>query len=192
MPRFLVLSAILFLFVENMPAERPFDFATTPGKLPKQVVPTEYAIRILPNIEKLTFTGSETVNLDVRAPVRELVLNALEIEIASASVDDKPVPRDAIKIDNEKQLVTISVSAELAAGSHKLALEFSGKINQGGQGLYYMPYQEEGTGAKKIALGTQFEATDARRMFPCWDEPSFRARFQLTAVVPENFTAVSK
>ena len=40
-------------------------------------------------------------------------------------------------------------------------------------------------------LGTQFEATDARRLFPCWDEPSFRARFQLTAVVPENFTAVS-
>ena len=47
------------------------------------------------------------------------------------------------------------------------------------------------TGAKKIALGTQFEPTDARRMFPCWDEPSFRARFQLTAVVPENWLAVS-
>src|ERR1051326_144526 len=54
-----------------------------------------------------------------------------------------------------------------------------------------MPYQEQGTGAKKIALGTQFEASDARRFFPCWDEPSFRARFQLTVVVPENWLAVS-
>src|ERR1700730_15641308 len=54
-----------------------------------------------------------------------------------------------------------------------------------------MPYQEQGTGAKKIALGTQFEPSDARRFFPCWDEPSFRARFQLTAVVPENWLAVS-
>ena len=53
------------------------------------------------------------------------------------------------------------------------------------------PYQEQGTGAKKVMLGTQFEATDARRMFPCWDEPVFRSRFQLTAVVPEKFTAVS-
>ena len=42
-----------------------------------------------------------------------------------------------------------------------------------------------------MMLGTQFEATDARRLFPCWDEPSFRARFQLTAVIPENWTAIS-
>src|SRR5205814_88972 len=79
----------------------------------------------------------------------------------------------------------------LSAGDHTLGLTFSGKINQQGQGLFYMRYQEQGTGAKKIALGTQFEATDARRLFPCWDEPSFRARFQLTAVVPENWLAVS-
>src|SRR5207244_5626242 len=64
-------------------------------------------------------------------------------------------------------------------------------INEQGRGFYYMPYQEQGTGAKKIALGTQFEPADARRFFPCWDEPIFRARFQLTVVVPENWLAVS-
>jgi len=72
-----------------------------------------------------------------------------------------------------------------------LVLAFSGKINAQGQGLFYAGYQEQVTNEKKVMLGTQFEATDARRMFPCWDEPSFRARFQLTVVVPENFTAVS-
>jgi aminopeptidase N len=191
MPRLLVLSLILFLFVPSMTTEKPFDFGSTPGKLPKHVVPSQCDVRIVPNIDKLTFTGSETVNLEVRAPVRELVLNVAEIEIASASIDDKPVPQNAVKIDNQNELLTIGLPAELAPGPHTLALGFSGKINQQGRGLYYMPYQEQGTGAKKVALGTQFEATDARRFFPCWDEPSFRARFQLTVVVPENWLAVS-
>jgi len=189
--RLLLLLAISFIFGAKLNAEKPFNFESTPGKLPKQVVPLEYSIRIVPNIDKLTFTGAETVKLDVRGPVRELTLNALEIEIANASIDDKPIPEGAIKIDNKNELLTIALPLQLPAGSHTLALGFSGKINQRGRGLFYMRYQEEGTGAKKIALGTQFEATDARSFFPCWDEPSFRARFQLTAVVPENWIAVS-
>jgi aminopeptidase N len=191
MRRSLVLTLILFLFVVKMPAEKPFDFATTPGKLPKQVVPNEYAVRIEPNLEKLTFTGSETIKIEVRAPVREFVLNAADIVLSSAALDGKTVPPNVIKIDNQNELLQIPLGSELPAGKHELALSFSGKINQQGRGLYYMPYQEEGTGAKKVALGTQFEATDARRFFPCWDEPSFRARFQLAAVIPENWTAVS-
>ena len=75
-----------------MSAERPFDFENTPGKLPKQVVPTEYVIRIIPDIDKLTFTGTETVKLRASAPVHQLVLNALELEIASATVDGKTLP----------------------------------------------------------------------------------------------------
>jgi aminopeptidase N len=179
------------MFVPHMKAEKSFNFETTAGKLPKQVVPAEYSIRIIPDIEKLTFTGSETLKLNVRAPVRELVLNALELEITSASVDDKMLPQSAVKIDKRNELLTLTLPSELAAGDHMLALSFSGKINQQGQGLFYMQYQEQGTGATKIALGTQFEATDARRFFPCWDEPSFRARFQLAAVVPKNWLAVS-
>jgi len=172
-------------------AEKPFDFATTPGKLPKQVVPEEYAIRIVPDIEKRAFTGSEMVKLNVREQVKQLVLNALEIKITKAALDGKALPASAIKLDPKQETLTLTLGNELPAGAHNLELEFTGKINQQGQGLYYAPYQEQGTGAKKVMLGTQFEATDARRMFPCWDEPSFRAKFQLTAVVPENFTAMS-
>ena len=190
--RALVFHCIVCItFAASIKAEKPFDFATTPGKLPKQVVPTDYAIRIVPNIEKLTFAGTETVKLSVRAPVRKLVLNALEIEIASAAIDDKTLPKSAVNIDRKNELVTIALASGLPAGDHNLALTFSGKINQQGQGLFYARYQEQGTAAKKTMLGTQFEATDARRLFPCWDEPSFRARFQLTAVVPENWLAIS-
>ncbi|PYL02195.1 MAG: aminopeptidase [Verrucomicrobia bacterium] len=193
------------LFVITLPgvmtAENPFSFKDTPGKLPKEVVPTDYSIRIVPNIEKLRFSGTETVRLSVRKPVRQLVLNALELEISEASLDGKPLSKSAINIDKERELLIFALPSEsatgrirrgeLAAGDHTLALSFSGKINQQGQGLFYMHYQEQASGKKKIMLGTQFEATDARRFFPCWDEPAFRARFQLTTVVPENWLAVS-
>ncbi|MGI8820725.1 MAG: M1 family metallopeptidase [Chthoniobacterales bacterium] len=187
----LLLFALSLALVTRGAAEEPFDFDRTPGKLPKQVVPQEYAIRIAPDLQKRTFAGSATIRLEVRQPVRQLVLNAVELQITSAQVDEKPVPKSALTLDPKDETLTIALPDELPAGTHTLALTFSGKINARGQGLYFAPYEEAGTGAKKEMLGTQFEATDARRMFPCWDEPIFRARFQLTAIIPESFTAVS-
>src|SRR2546430_5961758 len=181
--------ALSLMTIATLTAEKPFDFASTPGKLPKQVVPEDYSIRIVPDIEKRIFAGSETVKLNVREAVKQVVLNALEIKINKAIIDGKSIATSAIRLDEKQQ--TLTLVAELAAGNHQLDLEFAGKINQQGQGLYYAPYQEQGSGAEKVMLGTQFEATDARRMFPCCDDPSFRARFQLTAVVPENWLAVS-
>ena len=181
----------VLVFVPLMHAEKPFEFTRTPGKLPKEVVPIEYSVRFAPDIDKFTFTGSETVKLSAHNLVRQLVLNALELKVTDASIDGKALPQSAMKIDEKNELLTLVLPSQLAVGDHTLALTFSGKINQQGQGLFYMRYQEQGTSANKIALGTQFEATDARRLFPCWDEPSFRARFQLTAVVPENWVAIS-
>src|SRR5437588_4407486 len=183
---------LLFLIGSLVGAvEKPFNFNETPGRLPKEVVPTEYAIRIVPNVDNFTFAGSETVKLNVRSPVYQLVLNAIELKIEAASVDGKELPLSAIKTDNEKELLTLTLPSQLAAGDHALSLRFTGKINQQGQGLFYMRYQEQGSGARKVMLGTQFEATDARRFFPCWDEPAFRSIFQLTVVVPQNWLAVS-
>lgn len=183
------LLSVIFSVV--MSAEKPFSFNETPGKLPKEVIPVEYSIRIVPSIDRFVFTGTETVKLSVGSPVRQLVLNALELEITEASIDDVALPKSAIKISKEKELLTLALPSDLTPGDHTLALCFEGKINEAGQGLFYMHYQEQGSGATKLMLGTQFEATDARRFFPCWDEPAFRARFQLTTVVPENWLAVS-
>jgi len=187
----LCLMAEFSIMSSALASEKPFSFKETPGKLSKDVVPTDYAIRIVPDIDKLTFAGTETVKLNVRRHVRQLILNALELKIEAASIDGKELPGSAIKIDTENELLTLMLPSELPAGGHTLALRFAGTINQQGQGLFYMRYQEQGTGARKIMLGSQFEATDARRFFPCWDEPVFRARFQLTAVVPDNWLAVS-
>src|SRR5437879_6076474 len=189
--RVLVASTLLFALVTTMDAENPYEFASTPGKLPKQVVPLEYSVRIVPDLAKLTFTGSERIKVKATAPTRELVLNSAELEIAKTSVDGIHLSPDTIKLDPNNELLTIALPNELPAGEHTVALEFSGKMTPKGRALYYMPYQEQGTGPKKVALGTQVEPSDARRFFPCCDEPSVRARFQLTAVVPGNWLAVS-
>jgi aminopeptidase N len=187
----LVAFLVVFLIRLVAAVEKPFNFNETPGKLPKEVVPTEYSIRVVPDLDNFTFAGNETVKLNVRSPVRQLLLNALELKIQAASVDGRELPPSVISIDKETELLTLTLPQELTAGDHSLTLGFTGKINQQGQGLFYMRYQEQGSGARKVMLGTQFEATDARRFFPCWDEPAFRARFQLTVVVPENWLAVS-
>jgi aminopeptidase N len=189
--RFLLFGGLFLLVVSCVHAEARFDFATAPGKLPKDVRPTAYAIRIEPDLEKLTFTGSETITLRFDQPQKTLVLNAIELEIISAAIDGIALPRKGITLNANEQLLTLSLPNEIAAGEHQLSLSFSGKINSQGQGFYFARYQEQATNERKLMLGTQFEATDARRMFPCWDEPSFRARFQLTALLPKNFSALS-
>src|SRR5213079_2458008 len=92
--RFLAFAVALSLMpLTTLTAEKPFDFASTPGKLPKQIVPEEYAVRIMPDIAKRTFTGSESVKLNVHEAVKQIVLNALEIKISKAAIDGKPMRR---------------------------------------------------------------------------------------------------
>ena len=90
--RYLVSALLVFLVVTRMHAEAKFDFASTPGKLPKDVRPTEYSIRIAPDLQKLTFAGSETIRLHAKKPVTKLVLNAFEMKITSVSLDGRPLP----------------------------------------------------------------------------------------------------
>ena len=191
--RFIVALFALLLSTQ-LKAESSFNFATTPGKLPKDVVPISYDIQIKPNIEKRAFTGSETVALDVRKAAKTITLNANAMAIGSAKLvgaNGQAEQAAAIKIDASQQTATLTFPKEIAPGAYRLSLDFSGTINQSGQGLFYATYQEEASGAKKTMLGTQMEATDARRLFPCWDEPAFRAKFRLTTTVPANFTAFS-
>ena len=110
----------LFASVTSLHAEKPFDFASTPGKLPKQVRPTEYAIWVKPDLKKLAFAGRETVKLNVAEPTRELILNALDLTITDAEIDGKTVPKTAIKFDVKNELLTITPPEELVPGEHTL------------------------------------------------------------------------
>lgn len=165
-------------------AEEPFVFEKTPGRLPKDVLPKHYAIRIDANIEAATFVGSVDVDVEVTKPVRTLILNSLGLAISKASADGEAV---AAKVDDAAQFLTLTAPKELSAGKHRVRIEFSGKLNEAPQGMYLTRYQmPDGTWQKAIA--TQMEPADARRMFPCWDEPVFRSSFQFTAVVPAKHT----
>src|SRR5256714_8500895 len=100
--RFFVLG-YLFAAVSSLHAETPFDFAGTPGKLPKQLRPTDYAIWFKPDLKKLTFSGREIVKLNVEQSTRQIILNALDLTVSDAQIDGKAVPKTAIKVDPKNE-----------------------------------------------------------------------------------------
>jgi aminopeptidase N len=168
-------------------AGEPFSFERTPGRLPKDVVPKSYRIRIEPDIESATFSGSIEIDVEAREAVRSFTLNSLGLTIRSATLDERGALSP--EVDAAKQFLTLTPRAEVAPGAHKLKIEFTGSMTEQPQGMFLTRYQlPDGKWSK--ALVTQMEPSDARRMFPCWDEPVFRAAFQLTAVVPAQHTAL--
>src|SRR5690349_20099906 len=95
------LSVLVYLLaaVTSLYAEMPFDFASTPGKLPKQVRPTDYAIWFKPDLKKLTFSGREIVKLSVEQSTRQIILNAVDLTVSGAKIDGKPVSKTGINFD---------------------------------------------------------------------------------------------
>ncbi|WP_294291421.1 M1 family metallopeptidase [uncultured Sphingomonas sp.] len=161
--------------------------ALAQGQLPKTVVPVSYDIRVEPDAQAMTFTGSETVNVRVTAPTKTIVLNAADLDVTLASVDGvqvKPV------LNAEAQTLTLNLAKPLTAGNHRVAFVWSGKINTSAAGLFAIDYTNP-DGSKAKMLATQFEAPDARRFAPMWDEPAFKAKFTLSAVAPKGQTAFS-
>ncbi len=185
-----IISFLLALLVPVglLQAEAPFSFAATPGKLPKDIAPRHYAVEITPDLPTLTHTGVVTIDLEILRPTRRIVLNAFQLEITRALLlhgenrDLKP------QLNEAEQTVSFDVPVELKPGRCELRLEFKGRIAKQPEGLYHDRYQT--SVGEKILLATQMEPVFARRMFPCWDEPVFRATFDLRVVVPEKWTVM--
>ena len=169
-------------------AEQAFSFDTTPGKLPKTAVPTHYAIELAPDLQALTAAGSEVIDIEVREVTWHLQLNAANLAISEAAIDDG-AQRAEIALDAQAETATLTFPTALAKGPHRLRLVFAAKINAFGRGIFFADYPT-GAGSKRM-ISTQLEPADARRIFPCWDEPVFKATFALTVTVPQNFLAVS-
>ena len=162
-------------------------------RLPRTIVPSRYELRLQPDLDDASFTGSEVVSVTVVEPVREVVLNAIELEIHEAAmVDASGVshPAAAISYDEEKERATFSFGDELQPGEWHLHTSFSGILNDKLRGFYRSTYKDA-DGKEKTIATTQFEATDARRAFPCWDEPDLKATFKVFLAVDEELVAVS-
>ncbi len=159
-----------------------------PGRLPTGVTPLSYDITVEPDAQKLTFTGSETIAINVTVPTRTITLNSADIAIASVKLDGTIA--GTIATDAEGQTATFTFAAPVKAGKHSLALTYSGKINRSATGMFAIDYDNI-DGSKDRMLVTQFEAPDARRFAPMWDEPGIKTTFTLTAISPAGQTAFS-
>jgi aminopeptidase N len=169
------------------PALAAFSPEQAPGRLPKNVIPVSYTIAIVPDLAALSLTGQESIVLKVREATSTIQFNSLNEKLHDVRFDGKPVART---MTNDKaQLTTIALTEPAAVGTHTLSFSYSGKIEEQAQGLFLQTYLDP-SGVKRTLLSTQMEATDARRMFPCWDEPAFRATFRLTATVPADWATV--
>jgi aminopeptidase N len=169
-------------------AEAPFDFAHTPGQLPKIVVPGAYTIDLVPDLRALRLSGHEAVDITVSEATGSIVLNQAGLAIAHASLEDGSVA--SVATDDRAQTASLSFAKTVAPGRHVLSIDYTGPIPNSPAGIYYDDYKLSSGGSHRM-LVTQFEVADARRMFPGWDEPAFKARFTLSATLPDNFAAVS-
>ena len=190
--RRLLLGAALILVAPAVVAQPPFAFATTPGALPKDVVPVEYALHIVPDLAARSFRGTGSYRIEVLQPTRRIVLHALEIEVVSAELRGPGRSVTTLgppEADEARQLLAFTFPTPLPRGQYTLDLAWTGKINANAEGLYADLYQSPA--GPRALLATEMEPSNARRLLPCWDEPSFRARFRVSVDLPPGFAGYS-
>ena len=164
-----------------------------PYHLPRSVIPSRYDLTLQPDLEQATFTGSVIIALDVVEPADAIWLNAAELEIISTALEDADgnhvcSPEAELLADQER--LRLGLGASLPPGGYRLMLGFEGILNDKLHGFYLSTFKDDDGQEHRIAT-TQFESTDARRAFPCFDEPDFKAVFGVTLIVPDDLYAVS-
>ena len=166
--------------------------AAPPGsehRLPRDVVPRRYELRMEPDLDAATFRGHEAVAVEVVQATREVVLNVADLEVdeAWAEVGGERVEAEA-HITGER--LTLALGRELAPGSATVHVGFRGVLNDKLKGFYRSTFVDD-DGVERVIGTTQMEPADARLAFPCWDEPDLKAVFAVTLVVAEGLLAVS-
>lgn len=162
-------------------------------RLPAHVRPVRYELVLQPDLDDATFDGTVDITLVVDEAVTEITCNALDLDIIAASVthhDDGEIAVRDVHTDHDTERVTFVLASPLAAGSGHLHIRFAGRLNDKLRGFYRSTFIDH-AGVERTIATTQFEATDARRAFPCWDEPEAKASFAITLVVDADLFAVS-
>ncbi|ROT40104.1 aminopeptidase [Sodiomyces alkalinus F11] len=168
------------------------------GLLPTNVVPRHYDLTLEPHFETLKFDGSVKIDLDVAEDSRTITLHELEIEIKHASLTLRaPHGQETIwnepeiTHDEEKQSATFAFRDVIPKNSKAvLDIKYVGELNDKMAG-FYRSYYSNPDGSKGVIATTQMEATDARRAFPCFDEPGLKAEFTVTLVADKDLTCLS-
>ena len=165
----------------------------TPSDLPRNARPSHYAIHIVPDMEALSIGGSASIDLEVFEPSEAITLHANGLDILSAkllpSVGGEAIALTAT-LDTDNQTASLAARATIQPGKYRLDTTYTGKIYTQANGLFALDYPDKRTGEEVRALFTQFEAPDARRFAPMFDEPSYKASFDLSVTVPAKLMAV--
>jgi aminopeptidase N/puromycin-sensitive aminopeptidase len=176
MKRILVFAIITLLWVSRSHAQR----------LPDNAIPESYDLKFEPDLSAATFSGEETIHVRLQKAATSVVLNSAEIEIKEASIASGDFKQAAFfKTDDKSETATITVPSMVPAGAAEIHIRFTGILNDKLRGFYLSQ-----TARRRYAV-TQFEATDARRAFPCFDEPAYKAVFRISLVVDKGDTAIS-
>ena len=171
--------------------------------LPTQVTPSHYDLHLTPNLETFAYDGEMTVKLTVHEPTDAVTFHARDLKIASGVVVDSagsertnPGGPDVLYGDEGQETATVALARPLTeadvGSTVTLTLKFTGELNDKLAGFYRSAYPApESPEETRYLAVTQFEPTDARRCFPCWDEPALKATFGMTLTVPEDRVALS-
>jgi aminopeptidase N/puromycin-sensitive aminopeptidase len=156
-------------------------------RLPEVAVPENYKLTFTPDLDKATFEGDENISIRVLKPTSEITLNSADIDFHDVTITSGGKSQKAkVTPDKEKEMVVLAVETPLSAGPAAIHITYSGILNSEMRGLYI---GKDDQGRKYAA--SQFEATDARRAFPSFDEPAYKATFDITAIADKGLVAIS-
>ena len=160
-------------------------------RLPSYISPVSYKLTLQPDLESFTFSGNEIIKIKIDKEVNHITLHSKDIDIETIKYTSNKKEQFSSKIiyDVKKETATFYFKNKIKKGQGELSIIFSGIINDNLRGFYkskYLLNKEE-----KYIATTQFEATDARRAFPCFDEPAHKATFEVSLIIPNKHTAIS-
>lgn len=155
------------------------------------MAPSHYLVRLRPDIAQASFAGSVVISAVASESVSEIVMNAIELEIASATVRQAGTEQTAAAtLDEETERLQLGLATPIAPGDLEIEINFTGVLNDKLRGFYRSSFTDD-DGTEHTIATTQFESTNARRCFPCWDEPDRKAVFEVILEVPDTMLAVS-
>ena len=160
--------------------------------LPESSRPSKYRIKLQPDLKNFTFDGEQTVDIQVLEPTSKIVLNAIDLKISTATLHamGTTLNNPSISMDKDSETATLDFGETIQPGDARLEMAFTGELNDKLMGFYRSEYTSQ-DGETRYLATTQFEPTDARRAFPCWDEPAKKATFEVTLVFSDEYQAVS-
>ncbi len=160
-------------------------------RLSKFIQPERYRLTLKPDLQQHTFEGEEVISLFLNKSVNSIILHSKQLNIFDVKflISNSQFLIKSIQYNKTQETATLLFNKMLPRGKGELSLKFKGELNDKMRGFYRSQYTHQGK-AKHLAT-TQFEATDARRAFPCFDEPDKKAIFDISIILPKKLTAIS-